>query len=245
LSTVTIQSSLKYDYPIEQVKNCIKVLNRRLPNGEPIVIESSEEGELIMILHKSRRVYEKIVEELAPLINSVASYVPARRARKLHIGLFGYSRRIRNVILPRAIPFAAALYSLGIPPELLGCRILTELKEDEWKLMEKHYVNLKHDLETASGYLSWRNIELIKETCKLLAEKACMGVENLRSAINEILSDLNAIEKTFGIHLGPRTNLEKKHENFINNFLLSYIEGDEAGASTYLVEAAKIRRCLG
>jgi hypothetical protein len=37
----------------------------------------------------------------------------------------------------------------------------------------------------------------------------------------------------------------KKHENFANNFLLSYIEGDEAGASNSLVDAAKIRRCLG
>ncbi|MEM2087384.1 MAG: phosphoenolpyruvate carboxylase [Thermoproteota archaeon] len=246
LSTVTIQSSLKYDYPIEQVKNCINVLNRRLPNGQPLIIEeSSEEDGLATILRKSKSLYEKVVEELAPLINSMASYVPARRARKLHIGLFGYSRRIGSVILPRAIPFAAAFYSLGIPPELLGSRALTELKEDEWKLMEKYYVNLKHDLEVASGYISWRNIELIKEACKLLAEKAGMNVENLRKAIDEVLSDLNTAEKTLGIKLGPRTNLERKHENFINNFLLSYIEGDENAASTSLVEAAKIRRCLG
>lgn len=245
LSTVTIQSSLKYDYPIEQVKNCINILNKSLPNGQPPLVESSEEEGLLTILHKSRSLYQKVVEELAPLINSVASYVPARRARKLHIGLFGYSRRIGSVTLPRAIPFAAALYSLGIPPELLGSRVLIELKEDEWKLIEKYYVNLKHDLEVAGGYLSWRNIELIKDSCKLLAEKTGMNVDNLRKAINEVLSDLNTVEKTLGIKLGPRTSLEKKHENFVNNFLLSYIEGDDAGASASLVEAAKIRRCLG
>ncbi|MCS7138670.1 MAG: phosphoenolpyruvate carboxylase [Crenarchaeota archaeon] len=245
LSTVTVQSALKYDYPIDQVKNCINILNKSLPNGEPITVEIAEEEKLIAILHKSRCFYEKVVEELAPLINSVASYVPARRARKLHIGLFGYCRRIGSIALPRAIPFTAALYSLGIPPEMLGSRIFTELKEDEFKLIQKYYINLKHDLEVASGYVSWRNIEIIKDNCKLLAEKTGTSVEKLRTAINEVLSDLDTIEKTFGINLGPKTYLTKKHENFVNNFLLSYIEGDKEGASSSLVEAAIIRRCLG
>jgi phosphoenolpyruvate carboxylase len=245
MSTVTIQSALKYDYPIAQVKDCINTLNKRLPNGEPPKIDSSEEEKFIEILHKSRWFYERVVEELAPLINNIASYVPARRARKLHIGLFGYSRRVGGVSLPRAIPFAAALYSLGIPPELFGGKFFEEMKEDEWKLVQKYYVNLRHDLDVASGYLSWRNIEILKDNCKLVAEKASMSMERLANVLNEILTDIEVIEKTFNIKIGPRSSIEKKHENFVNNFLLSYIDGNNIGASISLIEAAKIRRCLG
>jgi len=245
LSTVTIQSALKYDYPIMQVKDCINTLNKRLPNGEPPTIDPAEEEKLVEIIRKSRRFYERVVEELAPLINSISSYVPTRRARKLHIGLFGYSRRVGGALLPRAIPFAAALYSLGIPPEFLGGRFFEEVKEDEWKLIQKFYVNLKHDLDVAGGYLSWRNIEMLKDNCKLVAEKAGMRTEQLMNALGEILADVEAIERTFSIKLGPRSSPEKKHENFANNFLISYMEGDKDGASTSLIEAAKIRRCLG
>lgn len=245
LSTVTIQSALKYDYPIGQIKECVNILNKRLPNGEPPIIEPSEEERLIMILNSGRRFYERIVEELAPLINSVASYVPARRARKLHIGLFGYSRRVGGISLPRAIPFATALYSLGIPPELLGSGIFAELKENEWKLVQKYYVNLRHDLDVAGGYLSWRNIDMLKNACESVAKKANMNVERLKGAINEVLSNLKVIEDTLGIKLGPKSSIQRKHENFVNNFLISYIEGDEVGASTSLLEAAKIRKCLG
>jgi len=245
LSTVTIQSALKYDYPSAQVKDCINTLNKRLPDGEPPTIDHAEEEKLVEILHKSGRFYERVVEELAPLINSVASYVPARRARKLHIGLFGYSRRVGGVSLPRAIPFAAALYSLGIPPEFLGGKFFEEMKEDEWKLVQKFYVNLKHDLNVAGGYLSWRNIETLKNNCKSVAEKAGMSTEKLMNVLGEISADIEAIEKTFSIKLGPRSSLEKKHENFANNFLISYIDDDKVGASTSLIEAAKIRRCLG
>ena len=67
-------------------------------------------------MYKLISAYQSRIEELAPLINSVAQYVPRRRARKLHIGLFGYSRNVKGKAMPRAIPFAAAFYSLGIPP---------------------------------------------------------------------------------------------------------------------------------
>jgi len=245
LSTVTVQSALKYDYPVEQVRECINVLNKMLPNGEPLLVDPAEEKKIVNVLKKSKQFYERVVEKLAPLINSVASYVPARRTRRLHIGLFGYSRRVGNVVLPRAIPFAAALYSLGIPPELLGCRVFIELKEDEFKIVQKYYVNLKHDLYVAGGYVSLRNMEMIKDNYTRIAEKVHMKPEILKQAIDEVLNDLDVIEKNFGIKLGPRIYSMKKHENFANNFLLSYIEGDEAGASNSLVDAAKIRRCLG
>ena len=40
LSTVTVQSAFRYDYPTAQVKEGIETLNQRLPNGEPEIIRA-------------------------------------------------------------------------------------------------------------------------------------------------------------------------------------------------------------
>jgi phosphoenolpyruvate carboxylase len=245
LSTITIQSAVRYDYPLEQVKECVRLLNERLPNGEPIDVEPHEEKMLLGILQKCRLQYESVVETLAPLVNSITPYVPQRRARKLHIGLFGYSRNVAGVSLPRAIPFAASLYSIGVPPEFIGSKVLEDLNEDEVDLIQKHYVNMKHDLSSVGGYVSWQNINMLMEIHKKAAERASMNEEKLKSALTKIMDDLKAAEEKLDIKLGPKSPTQKRHENFTNNFLIAYIEREDDEARKALIEAAKLRRCLG
>ena len=245
VSTVTIQSAFRYDYPIEQVKECVKLLNEKLPNGEPVAIPQQEEAKLLSILQKSRQYYESSIENLAPLINSVASYVPPRRARKLHIGLFGYSRNVAGVSLPRAITFAAALYSIGVPPEFVGCNVLEELSDEELELMRKHYINMSNDFSSVGGYVAWQNINMLMENHEKAAERARMNADKLKIGLAKILGDLKAVEETLNIRLGPRSLTDKRHENFVNNFLIAYLEREDSEAKTALAEAAKLRRCLG
>ena len=245
LSTVTIQSAVRYDYPLEQVKECVRLLNEKLPNGEPISIEPQEEKMLLGILQKCRLQYENVVETLASLVNSIAPYVPQRRARKLHIGLFGYSRNVAGVSLPRAIPFAASLYSIGIPPEFIGSKVLEDLNEDELDLIQKYYVNIKHDFSIVGGYVSLQNVNMIIENCKKVAERANTNAEKLKSALTKIMNDLKAAEEKLDIKLGPKSPTQKRHENFTNNFLIAYIEREDDEARKALIEAAKLRRCLG
>jgi phosphoenolpyruvate carboxylase len=245
LSTVTIQSAFRYDYPLEQVKECVRLLNERLPNGEPTSIEPQEEEILLRILQKCKRQYESVIETLAPLVNSIAPYVPQRRARKLHIGLFGYSRNVAGVSLPRAIPFAASLYSIGIPPEFIGSKVLEDLNENEWSITQKHYVNIKHDLSIVGGYVSWQNISMLMEVHEKVAERAGMNEEKLKIVLTKILNDLKAVEENLGVKLGPRSPTQRRHENFTNNFLISYMEREESEAKKALLEAARLRRCLG
>ena len=137
LATVTAQSAFRYDYPLQQVKDAIGTLNQQLPNGTPENVSKEEETTLLSILAKCRGHYESQIESMAPFINSIAVYVPPGGARKLHIGLFGYSRCVAGVCLPRAIAFAAALYSIGVPPEFIGMRTLNELNEKEWAALKK------------------------------------------------------------------------------------------------------------
>lgn len=243
--TVTIQSALKYDYPLESVKKTVEVLNDKMPFDEPAVMEPVEIETLKSVLAKFMMKYQGVVERLAPLINCVAGYVPQRRARKLHIGLFGYSRSVGKVSLPRAIPFAAALYTLGIPPEFIGFRALNDLSEAEWNTLNKYYINLKHDLEFAGGYLSWRNLNLLGEMYRQVAKIVGASEEDLRLGLAEVTKDLEAVEQTFSIKLGPGNLTQRRYENIINDFLIAFIEQNSQDAQKCLVEAAKIRRCLG
>jgi phosphoenolpyruvate carboxylase len=245
LATVTVQSAARYDYPLEHVKKFVKKLNKVLPNGEIKSIDSHEEENLITILQKSRKQYECVAEVLAPLVNRIAPYVPQRRARKLHIGLFGYSRNVLGVSLPRAITFAAALYSIGIPPEFVGAKVIEMLTDQEFDILQKHYVNLRNDFASIGGYVSWQNLNMLMEMQIKMAKRANMDVDKLSLALTRILADLKTVENKLDVKLGPRSSNQRKHENFTNNFLISYIEHEDDEAKAALIEAAKQRNCLG
>jgi len=114
--TFTIQSSFKFDHPPNEVRAACEHLRGR-PIGRPDPVDVRRALE---VMKRTTAAYRRHVVELAPLIDTAARFVPARRARKLHIGLFGYARELGGVRLPRAISFTCALYSLGLPPELLA-----------------------------------------------------------------------------------------------------------------------------
>jgi phosphoenolpyruvate carboxylase len=110
-----------------------------------------DEERCLEIIDRYSQEYGRQVELLAPLINQLARYVPSRRKRKLHIGLFGYSRSMGRIALPRAIGFTAALYSIGLPPELLA---LNALEGEDIEFVREVYVNFEQDLQDAVRYLN-------------------------------------------------------------------------------------------
>lgn len=173
--TFTIQSAFKYDYPHEEVREAIKKLKNRKP--EPP--QELDEEKCLRIITKYTKEYQKQIIKLAPIINKIAKYVPSRRKRKLHIGLFGYSRNVRGITLPRAIPFTCALYSIGLPPELLA---LNALSKEDFKFLKNVYINLEADLKDA--------LQFYNPDCIFLPEE-------LKNAINslEIEYQINEVHK--------------------------------------------------
>jgi phosphoenolpyruvate carboxylase len=120
--TFSIQSAFKFDHPADRVRAACEYLkSREIGPATPMDVEHA-----LAVTERYSDAYRRRVVELAPHINRMAKYVPPRRARKLHIGLFGYARELGDVTLPRAISFTCALYSMGLPPELIGFDALTE-----------------------------------------------------------------------------------------------------------------------
>ncbi|MDD5317947.1 MAG: phosphoenolpyruvate carboxylase [Candidatus ainarchaeum sp.] len=145
--TLTVQSAFKYDNPPEDVRKGVKKICERKA-GKPF---APEEEKCLRVIEKYSEAYRKEVSALAPLINRVAMFVPSRRKRKLHIGLFGYSRSMGGVSLPRVITFTAALYSVGLPPELLGVSALSDADMD---VVRDAYPGVDADLSDALEYFN-------------------------------------------------------------------------------------------
>ena len=152
--TYTVQSAFKYDYDIDTVRDGIsKILAHE--RTDPVFIDQDRAKEII---DKSTEEYQARVQQLTDVISTVSSHVPRRRERKMHVGLFGYGRSlggVGGVTLPRAIGFAASLYSIGVPPELLGLACLTE---DDLAFIREAYPNLDEDLRAALRFTNERNV---------------------------------------------------------------------------------------
>ncbi|NLV28357.1 MAG: phosphoenolpyruvate carboxylase [Methanomicrobiales archaeon] len=145
--TFTIQSAFKYDTNLEEAKNAIRYLEER----EIKPAREIDDTYAISLIDRYAEGYQKQIQSLAPLINRVAAYIPSRRKRKLHVGLFGYSRNMGGVSLPRAITVTAALYSIGIPPEILGLDALSDKDRD---FVMDQYKYITNDLSDAGRFLN-------------------------------------------------------------------------------------------
>ncbi len=132
--TVTIQSGLRYDHPPEDVKYVVASLKEGL-HAEPRRLDPEEEKLIIAAAKLLTREYLTAIARLIDAVNFVAMFVPSRRARVSHnrysrslessLAFTGdkellASLKLRNARLPRAIKFSASLYTMGIPPALIG-----------------------------------------------------------------------------------------------------------------------------
>jgi phosphoenolpyruvate carboxylase len=143
--TFSIQSAFKFDNPADDVRNACEFLKKReIGPADPVDVERA-----LPIIERYSAAYRSRVTTLAPQINYLAKSVPARRARKLHIGLFGYARELDGVSLPRAISFTCSLYSLGLPPELIGLETLTR---EDFGFLRETYPSFSVKISEAAAY---------------------------------------------------------------------------------------------
>ncbi len=214
VQTFTVQSAFKFDYPEELVKTAIAQI-KRAKRKPPIEVEKEEV--LIGLIEKISRTYARQVERMAPLINEVAQHIPSRRNRKLHVGLFGYTRAVAGKRLPRAIGFCAALYSIGLPPELLG---LSTLKPSDIRNILEYYPNFTEDIREALGYY---DPDCLKMLSPALAD------------------EIKRTVRLVGDHV--ETNLI--HQSLVRALRKSMEKKDTDNLSDLITQAARERKFLG
>ena len=231
--TYSIQSAFRYDYPKADVEHALALLQTEVPKRNVQRLSSDELQKLRILADLFSQFWKPSIEALAPLINSVSSFVPARRERLQHIGLFGYSRGIGSVKLPRAIGFTAALYSIGLPPELIATG--RGLKEAEKKgllpLLNLFYPALRADIEHAGKFFNRENLEILR---------------SFDPVFDDIGEDIAAIEKILRMELGPKKPHHLIHRNLTSTILHRMDPCEDGPAITRdIVEAGVIRRSLG
>lgn len=232
VSTLTVQSAFRYDYDMDLVKSAIQRMNKELPEYRLAYAKASEEDivKLIELSHYAAGLYKPVVEGMAELINDIADKLPSHRERVQHIGLFGYSRGIGAVKLPRAIKFTGAFYSLGIPPELIAAG-RTLKKAEEMGLLSLITLlcpYLRQDFEHAGHYLNRENLSLLAKKYPLL--------EN-------VYEDITLVEKYLDAHIEPVKPHHIIHRNITSNIYQKLILGSDFAED--VLDAAEIRKSLG
>jgi len=186
--TFTVQSAFKYDNPHDEVRGSVdKILEHRTRPMPDIDEERS-----LDIINRYSAEYKRQIVQLAPMINEVSKFIPSRRKRKLHIGLFGYSRSVGGISLPRAIRFTASLYSIGIPPEILG---LNALNEHDIDFIHDTWIHFEKDLGDALRYANPNSLYMLPDDLQArvreLLDRFPMDQEHARIT-SEVLDSLNA-----------------------------------------------------
>jgi phosphoenolpyruvate carboxylase len=214
VQTFTVQSAFKFDYPEELVRKAVAAINkstRRAPH------DVEDEADYLRVIETISATFSRQVERLTPLINAVARFVPPRRKRKLHTGLFGYTRAVAGKRLPRAISFCAALYSIGLPPEFLG---LARLKPSDIKMITEVYPNFYDDLRDAAAYY----------------DPGCLNMLPPRVA-----DDIRQTVRLLKLDESP----DLIHQALVGALRSQMKRDDTRGLPDVIAQAAKVRRFLG
>ncbi len=229
MRTTTIQSAFRYDFPKKDVIEALQKLEKDMKHTKVRKITREEEAELRQIMSIFTKYYQDTIVKIAPQINDISKLIPKRRERVQHVGLFGYSRGVGEVKLPRAITFTASLYSIGVPPELIGTgRGLKDKKvQKQMDLLEKYYINIRTDLQNVIKYT---NFDVLKELAKT------------NSGFQEILEDAKSVKKFLKEEI-PLTKDEEEHHKITSEIYARLQDGKEV--SQLVERAALLRRSIG
>jgi phosphoenolpyruvate carboxylase len=231
--TFAFQSSMKYDFEEKDVRKTVKKIKEHKMKKKTLGRDEMKDiGRIIDIFSTD---YKETIVGIAPIINNLSIHVPSRRTRSLHIGLFGYSRQlVKGIHLPRAIEFTSTLYSLGLPPEIIGLRSLEKIEKEGLKdLLFKNYTHLKDDVTFASRYLCESSINELKK-------KELLNVKTAK----ELKDDL-AMLKGLKIKRGPQ-NLQDENHILLSKMIVDGLGKLSSSEMTDVItKAAQIRKSLG
>ncbi|NQU79257.1 phosphoenolpyruvate carboxylase [Candidatus Woesearchaeota archaeon] len=210
--TLTLTCAFRYDNSIRTVRQAVSLLNQVLPKNAPIFYSKEELRKSALIEGIFSRHYKSAVRQL-PVFDDI---------------LKSASRAAKNI--PGNMKLSFPLYSLGIPPEMLGTgsAILECIREGHVKDLEMLYPEIKQDLISSGALLNRENLSLLAKTHK--------GWKN-------ILNDVKLAEDYADTLFGPLSTSDFVHRNHTSNVFHLRASGKDFSAD--ILAAAKARHCLG
>ncbi|MDP2216057.1 MAG: phosphoenolpyruvate carboxylase [Methanolobus sp.] len=182
IDTVTLQSALRFDHEKGNAEEFVRCAKDELSKS-PDRLSAREKEELVNIIAIFGASYNRAIQQFSSTINSIADFLPQQRDRLMREGSTGYARDLPDATsmcrlcrsdignelhasmscgsmnLPRAIKFTGALYSIGIPPEIIGTGSAIEGVREKLgdnvceRLLTRYFPSLRSDLIFAFEYL--------------------------------------------------------------------------------------------
>ncbi len=271
--TLTIQSAMRYDHGYDKTRKLVEILKEKLPSSAPLKFDENLRSDLVNIVGVFVKHYLVCFYGLIDIVSKISDLIPRQRDRLARKSEVGYARDLPHPLelsgfltdealageirklykkgkreLPRTISYTAALYSIGLPPEIIGVgRGLREVDERYGRrvldLLLDNYVGLKSDLAFACKFVHLAN------AAEFLKPKVISLVEE----------DLRFIEKYLGIKRYEKNKQDKFYGTILETMkpMLKQVigveeesiisdEGLESGLiNEWILRLGKMRGSLG
>jgi len=272
--TYTIQSGVRYDHGADSTRALVKKLSE-VSGKTPLSYDGDQRRNMIRAIAIFTKNYLQELSEIVDNVLKVAEHVPDQRERILGYKDVTHYKDLRNIKalfdvcadpeimkeasrldseklqrLPRPIKFTAAMYTCGLPPELLGTgNAMREIREDigpQWleDFLKEIFPSLGVDIRFASRFLS---------ESFLITRRIKQGIEELKSHFefdyqderHNILSGV--MNEYFSGSTSPKGSAPKKFVIQISQDETSeYLSGStSANISKLILDSGKIRGSLG
>lgn len=272
LRTITIQSSLRYDYGPAETRSLARNIKAEIGRHRMRRYSAREYRRLASFTAVFAKHYLSSISLFGEIVCKISDLIPRQRDRLARTGTASYARELahpkvlaayveepelrlelqqleipRGLDLPRAITFTGAFYTLGFPPEFLGTgRALGELHarggKEELAEFLSFYPSLKADLAYAGRFL---NLNVARA---FLSREACSLAEQ----------DVNLCQELLGLETGPKTPDEQfyhilmqtaqpmlKHLIGEGNELVESVQQERQLVKNWIIRMGQIRGALG
>jgi phosphoenolpyruvate carboxylase len=210
--TVALSQSFRYDYGLEVVKSAVAELNRALPRNPAESYTREDMDRLSRIEGIFAKHYSSTMKRIA--------------------GIDDLPKEMARVSKPvdQKLEMSFSLYSLGVPPELIGTgsAVLECIREGLVRDLERFYPNIKTDLVRAGALLNRENLNFLS---------------GMGAGWKAVMEDVRLVDEYTDATLGPGSTDDFLHRNHTSNVF--HLRSSRKPFASDLVAASKLRHCLG